>query len=233
MRTSPSLQPSPQPRLSTLRNPETCPLMERKDTVSRETMAIQSKGWTSQLGKAVDYISKEFTQKEGRDTTAEGFGIHDNISQITNILLAQMSAKKGIKEFGDRAVEAIIKEFDQLDKKKAFKPRKFQSLSVKERRDALRSITLVSEKRSGRIKGRTVANGRPQRKYKAPEDVHSPTVSTELMTSLAIDAKEHRYVVTAASCLGPTHHRRPCDSRLHLLGDSYNRFRRNITRHLS
>eukprot|EP00980_Cylindrotheca_fusiformis_P000262 scaffold59_cov77-Cylindrotheca_fusiformis.AAC.2 len=40
--------------------------------------------------------------------------------------------------------------------------------------------------------------GRPQRKYTAPEDVHSPTVSTEgLMTSLAIDAKERRYVVTA------------------------------------
>eukprot|EP00980_Cylindrotheca_fusiformis_P017510 scaffold5491_cov132-Cylindrotheca_fusiformis.AAC.3 len=121
-------------------------LMEKKDTVPDETMAIQSKGWTSQLGKAVDYISKEFVQKEGRrDTTAEGFGIHDNISLITNILLAQMLAnKKGIKEeFSDRAVEAIIKEFDQLDKKKkAFKPtRKFQSLSVKERQDALRSIT--------------------------------------------------------------------------------------------
>jgi hypothetical protein len=43
-----------------------------------------------------------------------------------------------------------------------------------------------------------VADGRPQRKYKAPEDVHSPTVSTEgLMTTLAIDAKEDRYVVTA------------------------------------
>eukprot|EP00980_Cylindrotheca_fusiformis_P003694 scaffold819_cov157-Cylindrotheca_fusiformis.AAC.1 len=157
MMTSPSPQPSPQPMLSTLWNPETSrretrtrcspSSWKKKDTVSEETMAIQSKGWTSQLGKAVDYISKEFTQKEGRDTTAEGFGIHDNISQITNILLAQMSAKKGIKEFGDQAVEAIIKEFDQLDKKKAFKPWKFQSLSVKERRDALRSIMLVSETR--------------------------------------------------------------------------------------
>eukprot|EP00980_Cylindrotheca_fusiformis_P023895 scaffold11143_cov110-Cylindrotheca_fusiformis.AAC.1 len=97
-----------------------------------------------------------------------------------------------VEEVEGELVEAIIKEFDQLDKKKAFKPRRFQSLSVKERRDALRSITLVSEKRSGHIKGRTVADGRPQRKYKAPEDVHSPTVSTEgLMTSLAIDAKEH------------------------------------------
>eukprot|EP00980_Cylindrotheca_fusiformis_P023998 scaffold11319_cov78-Cylindrotheca_fusiformis.AAC.3 len=147
--------------------------MEKKDTVSKrssfmksdETMAIlQSKGWTtSQLGKVVDDISKEFVRKEeGRDTTAEGFGIHDNISRITNILLAQMLAKKGIKEFRDQAVEAIINKFDQLDKKKAFKPRKFQSLSVKERQDALRSITLVSEKRSGCIKGRTAADGRAQ-----------------------------------------------------------------------
>eukprot|EP00980_Cylindrotheca_fusiformis_P023703 scaffold10817_cov108-Cylindrotheca_fusiformis.AAC.1 len=109
--------------------------------------------------------------------------------------MAQMTAKKGIAEFGDRAIEAIIKEYDQLDKKKAFLPRSYESLKPQERHDALRSsITLVSEKRSGRIKGRTVADGRPQRKYTAPEDVHSPTVSTEgLMTSLAIDAKERRY----------------------------------------
>eukprot|EP00980_Cylindrotheca_fusiformis_P014012 scaffold3660_cov147-Cylindrotheca_fusiformis.AAC.1 len=150
-------------------------------------------GWTRHMGKAV-----QFLVPEGRDTHAEGFGIHENISQITHILMAQMTAKKGIAEFGDRAIEAIIKEYDQLDKKKAFLPRSYESLKPQERHDALRSITLVSEKRSGRIKGRTVADGRPQRKYTAPEDVHSPTVSTEgLMTSLAIDAKERRYVVTA------------------------------------
>eukprot|EP00980_Cylindrotheca_fusiformis_P005400 scaffold1154_cov200-Cylindrotheca_fusiformis.AAC.5 len=175
-------------------------LMEGKDAVSDETMAIQSKGWTSQLGRAVDYISKEFVQQEGRDTTAEGFGIHDNISQITNILLAQMSAKKGIKEFGERAVEAIIKEFDQLDKKKAFKPRKFQSLSVKERRDALRSITLVSEKRSGRIKGRTVADGRPQQKYKAPnqERVGDRDLEAKVSTYLCAENKNVTSEVAAS-----------------------------------
>ena len=109
-----------------------------------------------------------------------------------------MTAKKGVKEFGDRAIQAIIKEYDQLDKKNAFKPRLAKSLTPEERARALRSITLIKEKRSGVIKGRTVADGRPQRKYKAPEDVHSPTVSTEgLMTTLAIDAKEDRYVVTA------------------------------------
>ena len=40
-------------------------------------------------------------------------------------------------------------------------------------------------------------DGRPQRKYYAPEDIHSPTVSTEgLFLSLGIDAKEERHVVT-------------------------------------
>eukprot|EP00980_Cylindrotheca_fusiformis_P001186 scaffold327_cov76-Cylindrotheca_fusiformis.AAC.1 len=115
-------------------------------------------GWTRHMGKAV-----QFLVPEGRDTHAEGFGIHENISQITHILMAQMTAKKGIAEFGDRAIEAIIKEYDQLDKKKAFLPRSYESLKPQERHDALRSITLVSEKRSGKIKGRTVADGRPQR----------------------------------------------------------------------
>jgi hypothetical protein len=124
--------------------------------------------------------------------------IHKTVNEITHVLMNQMTAKKGVKEFGDRAVQAIMKEYDQLDKKNAFKPRLVQSMTKEERTRALRSITLIKEKRSGIIKGRTVADGRPQRKYKAPEDVHSPTVSTEgLMTTLAIDAKENRYVVTA------------------------------------
>eukprot|EP00980_Cylindrotheca_fusiformis_P023964 scaffold11252_cov100-Cylindrotheca_fusiformis.AAC.1 len=51
-------------------------------------------GWTRHMGKAV-----QFLVPEGRDTHAEGFGIHENISQITHILMAQMTAKKGIAEF--------------------------------------------------------------------------------------------------------------------------------------
>ena len=93
---------------------------------------------------------------------------------------------------------AIIKEYDQLDQQDAFKSRSFGSLNQKEQQMALRSITLISEKRSGVIKGRAVADGRPQRQYMSPEDVHSPMVSTEgLKLSLAIDAHQGRYVVTA------------------------------------
>ena len=109
-----------------------------------------------------------------------------------------MSAREGLRQFGERAVAAIIKEYDQLDQRDAFKPRSFGSLNQKEQQMALRSITLISEKRSGVIKGRAVADGRPQRQYMSPEDIHSPTVSAEgLKLSLAIDAHQGRYVVTA------------------------------------
>jgi hypothetical protein len=128
----------------------------------------------------------------------ETIDTHRTVNELTHVLMTQMTATKGVKEFGDRAINAIIKGYDQLDKKNAFEPRFFESMTREERTRALRSITLIKEKRSGVIKGRTVADGRPQRKYKASEDVHSPTVSTEgLMTTLAIDAKENRYVVTA------------------------------------
>ena len=108
-----------------------------------------------------------------------------------------MSAKAGIKTFGDKAVDAIVQEFKQLDEKMAFQPIDKDSISMDERKKALRSITLVKEKRCGRIKGRTVADGRPQRDYIPQEDSTSPTVSIEaLMLSIAIDAKEKRHVAT-------------------------------------
>jgi hypothetical protein len=67
-----------------------------------------------------------------------------------------------------------------------------------ERRAALRAISVVKEKRSGRIKGRTVADGRPQRELYTKEESSSPTVSTDtLMLSLLIDTTERRDVATA------------------------------------
>ena len=56
----------------------------------------------------------------------------------------------------------------------------------------------MKEKKSGRLKGRASADGRPQRLYVQKEDAASPTVSIEaLLLSLAIDAKEDRVVATA------------------------------------
>jgi hypothetical protein len=108
-----------------------------------------------------------------------------------------MSAKAGVKTFGDKAVDAIIQEYKQLDEKMAFNPIAKESLTLDDRKKALRSITLIKEKRCGRIKGRTVADGRPQRDYIPQEDSTSPTISIEaLMLSIAIDANEKRHVAT-------------------------------------
>ena len=129
---------------------------------------------------------------------------HDPLTDIQNHIMAvgmvfnQMGVKAGVKAFGDKAVDAVVQECKQLDDKRAFKPRAIAHLTEMERKRALRSITLVTRKRCGRIKGRTVADGRGQRDYIPRDDATSPTVSVEaLMISLAIDAKEGRAVATA------------------------------------
>jgi len=59
----------------------------------------------------------------------------------------------------------------------------------------MNSLFFVTEKRDGRIKGRTVADGSKQRLWINKEDVSGPTVTVESVTvSAIIDAKEQREV---------------------------------------
>ena len=112
--------------------------------------------------------------------------------------LAQMSAKRGILKHGDVAIAAIVKEYRQLDDLDVFKPMLTQHLTKEQMTKALRSITVVKAKHCGRIKGRTVADGRDQRPYTTKAESSSPTVATDsLLLSLLIDVMEGRYVVTA------------------------------------
>ena len=54
---------------------------------------------------------------------------------------------------------------------------------------------MIKEKRCGKIKGRTCADGRPQKAYTLKEDSSSPTIFLEsFMASLLIDAHEERDV---------------------------------------
>jgi len=113
-------------------------------------------------------------------------------------MMAQISVKKGLKNFGERAADAIMEEFSQLHNKKIFVPRYFHEITSEQRRKYLRAITLVNEKKSGKIKGRTIANGRSQREYVDPADAASPTVSLEgLLLTCVIESKEERDVATA------------------------------------
>ena len=83
-----------------------------------------------------------------------------NCIMAVGLVFNQMGAKAGIKQYGNKAIQAIVDECKQLDEKKAFKPRNRKDLTELDRKRALQSITLVKEKCYGRIKGRTVADGR-------------------------------------------------------------------------
>jgi hypothetical protein len=110
----------------------------------------------------------------------------------------QMTAKEGLKRFGKDAEDALLAEWKQLDNLNVYSGVHWNDLTPEERSRALRLVQLLKLKRCGRLKGRTCADGRKQRRYILPEDASSPTVSTEaLLMTCVIDAKERRCVATA------------------------------------
>jgi hypothetical protein len=119
-------------------------------------------------------------------------------SYISGFIMTQMTAKAGIKKHGQVAIDALYKEFLQLHDLGVFEGQHATALTRDERRAALRAINLIKEKRCGKIKGRTVADGSQQRSLYSKEETTSPTVSTDaLMLSIMIDAYEMRDVATA------------------------------------
>jgi hypothetical protein len=67
-----------------------------------------------------------------------------------------------------------------------------------ERKRAMESLIFLVEKRDGRVKARTCANGSTQRAYMERDDAASPTAMTEsILITATIDAKQKRDVMTA------------------------------------
>ncbi|KAI2491042.1 Reverse transcriptase (RNA-dependent DNA polymerase) [Fragilaria crotonensis] len=114
---------------------------------------------------------------------------------LESTVMTQHSVKKGLKLFGEKGIDAIMKELDQLHTRKVLKPKK--NLNCKERRDSLQYLMFLKEKRNGIIKARGCADGRKQREFTTKEEASSPTVAIEsVMLSCAIDARERRDVAT-------------------------------------
>jgi hypothetical protein len=96
------------------------------------------------------------------------------VKSVVGIILNQMSAKVGIRKHGKVAVAALFDEFLQLHDLNVFEPRSASSLTRKGKKAALRAISVIKEKRCGRIKGRTVADGRTQKGLYGKEKLHHP-----------------------------------------------------------
>ena len=111
---------------------------------------------------------------------------------------AQVSVLEGIKRHGEKAIMAVLSEYAQLNDKEVFKACDINKLSYNDKKEALNLITMVKQKRDGKIKGRACTDGRKQRRYLSKDEASSPTIQLEsLMLTLLIDAYEQRDVATA------------------------------------
>ena len=108
-----------------------------------------------------------------------------------------MTANKGIKEFGERAIAAIFKENKQMQDLRVLGDINYDTLLSDQKKKALRAVNLIKLKRCGKVKGRMCANGAPHRKFIPREEANSPTVSLDGLMYMALTAAhEKRKVVS-------------------------------------
>jgi len=113
------------------------------------------------------------------------------------IIHSQHNIHQGLKIFGKAGENAITTELKQLHSRQVLEPKHGQSLTQKEKDDALPYLMFLKEKQTGQIKGRGCADGRRQRLYMQKEDTSSPTVAIEsLLISATLDALEQQDVAT-------------------------------------
>ena len=124
--------------------------------------------------------------------------VDDQCRYIFGWVMTQMSARVGLRKHGERAEEALLQEFMQMRDLDVYEILDPMKLSHEQKKAALRALNLLQEKRNGKLKGRTVADGRKQRPLYTKSETASPTVSTTaLMLTIMVDAYERRDVATA------------------------------------
>ena len=110
----------------------------------------------------------------------------------------QMTERAGLHKHGKAAEAALMAEFSQLEGLDVYEALDATKLTRGQRKAALRAINLFKEKRNGKLKGRTCADGRSQRPLYDKSQTASPTVSNDaLLLTIIIEALENRDVATA------------------------------------
>ena len=100
-----------------------------------------------------------------------------------------------VDKWGEMATECVIKEAAQLDDKRVMDPKFANELTDEDKIAALDSITFVTKKRCGKMKGRTVAGGHKQKNVPKTE-TSAATLSTEaLMLEILRATHEERNIM--------------------------------------
>jgi hypothetical protein len=152
----------------------------------------------SMTGKKYEYIATQM-EKDGVLHPGACMLFQTDMYQaepdVVAAIMTQLLMKAGLKEWGTRAMDAVHSEMKQLHLRDTFKPKHWKDLTPEQKASVLESHLFLKEKRSGTIKGRTVAGGNKQRDFISKEDASSPTVATEsVLLTCIVDAEEERDV---------------------------------------
>ncbi len=79
--------------------------------------------------------------------------------------MQQLSLKSALKQWGNDAEDAGVKEISQLHWRDTFVPRRYSDLTDELKKKVLESHMFVVKKRDGKTKARLVAGGSMQRDY--------------------------------------------------------------------
>ena len=165
------------------------PRRSTRDAKPREFLTPRWNGRSYETNHLVTQVHP----KETLEYTEEEAPVLARIME--KVFVVTYSLKKGIAKFGKRGTDAAESEMNQLHSREAWKPLDVNTLTKEERRSAMESLMFLTEKRDGRVKARTCADGRKQRDWMSKEEAASPTVALEsVMISCTIDAKEKRDV---------------------------------------
>jgi hypothetical protein len=93
---------------------------------------------------------------------------------LEETVMTEFNMHRGIKEFGNDCVEAVLQELQQLHDRGVLRPVEASSLSYEDRQSALAYLMFLKQKRDGQINGRGCADGRKQRKIINNEDASCP-----------------------------------------------------------
>ena len=119
------------------------------------------------------------------------------MSDVVSAVLSQYHVLKRLKKFGEKGVDAVLKELRQLHERMVMEPTFSNNMNKNQREDVLQYLMFPKEKRSRAIKERGYADGLKQRLYVSTEESSAPTVAIELLLlTCLLDVAKKRNVAT-------------------------------------
>ena len=107
---------------------------------------------------AFEYINLIFNKMEPQ--TVFTMLMEQDSTEMLSFITEQMSAKRGLKQFGTAGADAIMKELRQLVYREVMEGCKSGDLTTAQKEAALKYLMFLKQKRCGKIKGCGCANGR-------------------------------------------------------------------------